>query len=326
MAEATLNKDANANTVDITSAAVVAPGEVYQLSDGRAAVRAGLAPNVAGDPLALQTAGQFTVAKTASVVILKGDPIWWDRSANSATPLEAVGDGDFYLGVSLQDAAAADATVVVDLNVEPEYIVDVFRQMSDTVIVAATNAGFVNGIGGHILLGLNVAADAQKVDVLSKHAVPVAVPFIVEGRFAIVTEPDNAVADINIGLASATHATDADAIAEHVLLHFDGHGTAATARKINAQSKDGTTTVTATDTTVVAGANTPVEFRFDCRDLENVKIYINGVRVLAASTFKLDGATGPLKLLAHVEKSGTDDTPGVISVSHLAIRAMDVAN
>ena len=39
----------------------------------------------------------------------------------------------------------------------------------------------------------------------------------------------------------------------------------------------------------------------------------------------LDAATGPLKLLAHMEKSA-DDTPGDVRVSHMAIRTMDLAS
>jgi hypothetical protein len=81
--------------------------------------------------------------------------------------------------------------------------------------------------------------------------------------------------------------------------------------------------VAATDTTVDAVDDTYVDFRMDCRDLADVKLYINGVRVLSATAFKLDAATGPLKLLAHIEK-GANDTLGEIRISHLAIRAMDV--
>jgi len=40
--------------------------------------------------------------------------------------------------------------------------------------------------------------------------------------------------------------------------------------------------------------------------------------------FKLNAATGPLKLIAHIEK-GANDTPGEIRINHLAVRATDLA-
>ncbi len=324
MAEATLYRDANANSIVVEAPEALDAGEVIQLPDGRAGVAAALAGVADGDNAALMTAGVFTLAKTSGVVILDGDRLYWDRSANTATPLQAAAGADFPIGVAVGDAASADTTVRCDLNKRPVYVVDVMAQITDTAIVKTSGAPSVASIGGQILLAIDTTGEAQKVDVLSQHSVPVTIPFIVEGIFAIKTESDNAAADWNIGIANATHATDADSITESVFLHFDGNATAATMRKINAESDDGTTEVSATDTTVVAGSNTPVHFRFDCRDLTDIKIYIDGVRVLSSSTFKLDAATGPMKLLAHLEKSGTDDTPGELSVSHLAIRAMDV--
>jgi hypothetical protein len=83
--------------------------------------------------------------------------------------------------------------------------------------------------------------------------------------------------------------------------------------------------VAATETLADAVDDTYFDFRFDCRDLTSIKIYINGVRVLSTSTFKLNAATGPMKLLAHIEK-GANDTPGHIRINHLAIRTMDLAD
>jgi hypothetical protein len=62
----------------------------------------------------------------------------------------------------------------------------------------------------------------------------------------------------------------------------------------------------------------------DCRDLTDIQIYINGVNVLPASVFKLDAATGPLKLLAHLEKTSSADL-AEIRIAHLAIRTTDLA-
>jgi predicted RecA/RadA family phage recombinase len=321
MAEATLYKDASTITVAAPAAGV--SGQVIQLPDGRAGYVLGLKAYAAGDLIEVQVDGQATLTKSASVVVLDGDQIFWDRSANSATPLQAAADADFAIGVAVGDAASAATTLVVALNVKPVYTIDVMSQSSDTVIVLTAGTPHVTSRGGQVVLGFSATNEVQKVDLISKHAVPVAVPFIVEGKFAIVTEADDAAADINIGLANATHASDADSITESVFLHFDGNATAATMRKIYAESDDGTTEVAATDTTVVAGANTDVEFRMDCRDLTDIQIYINGVLVLPASVFKLDKATGPMKLLAHMEKTA-NDTPGVISITKLAIRTTDV--
>jgi hypothetical protein len=188
------------------------------------------------------------------------------------------------------------------------------------VLTAGTDMDFSMG-PGYINMYLSTThAEANKIDVLSQHSIPVTEGFIVEGRMAVYDIGDEASLDINIGIANDTHASDADSITESVFLHLDG-----TALDIKAESDDGTTEVAATDTTVNAVADTYFDFAFDCRDLEDIKIYIDGVRVLSSSTFKLDEAAGPMKLLAHMEK-GANDTPGHIRIAKLAARLMDVAN
>lgn len=308
--------------VPVTAEAVMAAGEIIQLPDGRAGYVGGLRGAAVGDEAGIQTAGRVTVAKTASIVILKGDEVYWDRSANTATPLKAVAGADFPIGVATADAASADATAEVELNVKPVYVVDAMRDPTDTVpvLTAGTNMDFSMG-PGYINMHLSTThGEANKLDVLSQHSVPVTIPFIVEGRLAVYDIGDEASVDINVGIANATHASDADAITESLFLHLDG-----TALDIKAESDDGTTEVAATDTLADAVDDTYFDFRFDCRDLTAIKIYVNGVRVLAATTFKLDKATGPLKLLAHIEK-GANDTPGHLRINHLAIRTMDLAD
>ena len=94
----------------------------------------------------------------------------------------------------------------------------------------------------------------------------------------------------------------ADAIAEHCFLHIDGNST-----NLNLQSKDGTTTVAATDTTLDYTAGSAVANRvhllIDGRNLASLRIFINGVRALAGTTFRLDNAASTLFLLAHLEKT-----------------------
>jgi len=77
---------------------------------------------------------------------------------------------------------------------------------------------------------------------------------------------------------------------------------------ILAWSTDGTTTVALTDTTVNYALNTPVNFLIDGRNTSDIQMYINGVLMLTAEAFKLNAATGPLKLLAHLEKTSDDET------------------
>lgn len=317
MAEATLINDSDC--VPVTAEAAMSAGEVIQLQDGRAGYLAGLRAVADGDEAGIQVAGRVRLAKTASVVILKGDPVYWDRSANTATPLKAVAGADFFVGVAMDDAAAADATVDVDLNVKPVYTIDAMRDPTETVVVLTAGTPALDMLPGCAKITFSATAEAQKVDILSVPSVPVTVPFIVEGRMAIYDIGDNAELDINVGIANATHATDADAITESVFLHWDSPGLS-----ILAESDDGTTEVAATDTLADAVDDTYFDFRIDCRDLTSIKIYINGVRVLASTAFKLDKATGPLKLLAHLEK-GADNTTADVRISHLAIRTMDLA-
>jgi len=317
MSEAALYKDAD--TITILAPAALASGQVVQLPDGRAGYVMGLKAVAAGDPVEIQVGGQAVVAKTANVEILPGDELRWDRSANTATPLHAIADADFVIGTAVDGAAAADTTVVVVLNKRPVYQIDIFRDRSDSVIVKTAGTPSLTWTPGCATLALSATDEIQKVDVLSAAAIPVGVPFIAEGRVAAFDIGDDAALDFNVGVANGTHASDADEIAESVFFHLDG-----SALDIKAESDDGTTEVAATDTLVNAVDDTFFDFRIDARDLTDIKLYINGARVLAAKTFKLDKATGPFKLLVHLEKT-KNDTPGDFRVTHLAIRTMDVA-
>jgi predicted RecA/RadA family phage recombinase len=319
MGEATISKDAT--TIDvITPAAGYASGEVIQLSDGRAAQVVGLKALVEGDPAALKPDGQVTLAKTASVVILEGAPLYWDRSAGTCTPLKAVAGGDFFCGVAVKDAASADATVLVNLNVQPQYTIDLLRDPLDEVL---SGDATLKVHGGTAVLALIATSEVEKSDAISKHSIPVvsgsAIPFIVEGRMAGYGASANTV-DINVGLANATHATDAEAITEAVFLHLDEVADL----NIFVHSDDGTTEVALTDTTINYVEDTYFDFAFDCRDLTDIQIYINGVLILPDTVFALGDATGPIKLLAHIEKT-TGTATGEVRVSKLALRATDLA-
>jgi len=320
MAEATLSKDANANAVDITALAAIAAGEVYQLRDGRAGVKSGLAAAATGDPATFLIAGQFPLTKTAGVVILPGGRVYWDRSLGSATPLQIAAGADFYIGVSHPGAASAATTVVVDLNVKPNYLVDLHESGFDSVIVLTAGTPTIMSRGGEVHAAFSATNEAQKLDLLSRQSVPVTIPMIFEAKFSVLTVADAAVGDLSVGLANATHASDADQITESGFFHQDS----GTDLNLDAESDDGTTEVVATDTLVDIVAGTDVEVWIDARDLTDMHYYVDGVEVLAATTFNIALATGPLKALFHWEKTA-DDSPGEVRLSHMAIRAMDLA-
>jgi len=316
MSEAVKYQDSGC-TLDYTPTAAVTGGEVVQLADGRAAVLpVDLASGAKG---AAETEGVWTVAKTASIVIVQGQPVYWDHSANSATYAPA-SDRDFFLGFAYDDAASADTTMKVVLNKRPEYKIDIHRgQLEDAAVAAIVLTAGTPGItkvGGSHRLTFSATAEAQKVDILSRQGFAVGSNWIIEGGFTVVDDGDAAAIDFNIGAASGTHASDADAIAESVFLHLDGNSL-----DLYAESDDGTTEVAATDTTVNIALGTPVHFVIDGRNPADVQIYVNGVLQLGATVFDVSAATGPLKLLAHLEKTA-DDTTAEYYVDYLRVRTM----
>lgn len=322
MAEAVLKKDPGAFTVEVTAPAAGACGQVIQLADGRAGVvvgaDAGSSSYAAGDLITVAVAGQYTVTKTASVVLLDGGRAYWDRSANSATFRQQ--SGDFYLGKVVDDTAASATTVVVDLNVKPEYRIELGKGRWTN---GATNGLGVTQValgGTDLSLSFDAVAEAAMAALYSVDTIPVADGPIFEGRIAVYDIGDDAALDINFGLANGTHATDFDSVTEAVVFHLDG-----SALDIKAESDDGTTEVAATDTTVDAVDDTYFEVWIDARDLTSVKLYIDGVRVLSGSTFKLDAATGPVFPIVHVEKTSNDTTADV-RVEWIGVRSTDLTS
>jgi predicted RecA/RadA family phage recombinase len=303
-----------------TVAAAVASGEVHQLADGRAGVMTGLTAAASGDSRNFKTDGQHLVTKTASVVVIDGAPLWWDHSANSATPVPATGDRDFFIGCAVGDAASADTTCTVNLNVEPRYIIDFLRDGGDTAVVLTAGTPYLYNRGGTMEAGFSATAEAQKLDWISKRSFTLGSNWVLEARAIVVTNADADVADLNIGVANATHASDADSITESAFFHFDMGADL----NLDAESDDGTTEVAATDTTIDWAVGTPIHLVLDGRDPSNVKYYVNGVEVLSATTNlgNIAAATGPLKALFHLEKS-SNDSPGVVQLDMLRVRTAE---
>lgn len=314
-----------ANDNRITALAAIALGRVIQLPNGRAAYYQGVEAAAAGDRTSFKDVGQFTVTKAASQVWIDGDPIWWDHSAEAATCLEPVGssDRDFYLGTAVGDAASADVTGTVNLNVEPRWIIDTARDNGDSVIVktvvGSTTVEVPNlkNQGGMLVANFGTTAEAQKVDWLSDRGFAVGSNWVAEILLEVFTAPDAAAVDIDVGVASGTHATDFESVTELAAFHLDGDDV-----NIDAHSDDNTTDVAPTDTTIDWTAGTPVRLKLDGRDMTNVKYYVEGAEVLSATANlgNLTLAAGPLRAIFHMEKTA-DDSPGVVK-ARVRVRTM----
>lgn len=301
--------------IDWIADAAYKNGDVIQLRDGRAGV---ISQDVAsGYSVGVFVCGIFEIQKTASMVILMGSRLFWDFSASACSLLHG-NDRDFYFGIAEGGGAthvtsattagvsgptiaatSVGTTVRAALNAKPANEMSLASGFATVpVYTAGLNIGAF-GIGEGVNLIKDATAEAQKVDALSFRAVAVAALEIVDCLICVNVDA-NATNDLSIGIANGTHATDGDAITEHLFVHLDGGSTA-----IKLQSKDGTTTVAATDTTVVYVAGTPFLVQFDLSNTNDIQAYINGVNVLASTVFKVNAATGPFKLLAHSERSGT---------------------
>lgn len=312
MAEATLLRGRHEQR-KVASAAIVS-GEVHQLSDGRAGIYPGLVAAASGDNLAPVTEGQFTFPKTTSMVLLPGGKAYWDHSANKVY-FKPVNDRDFFLGTVVDDAAASDTTCVVNLNVRPEYEVELGQ--GDWAKADTLGLGTLQKIGSKGIVGeFDAVAEAALSSLLSVRSFPVDSNPILEAIVNVVGNGDTSdIIDINIGLANAGHATDADSITESCFVHIGGN-----VLDINAESDDGVAAeVAKTDTTIDYVEGTPFEIWMDARDPADIQIYIDAVLVLPGSTFNLAAATGPLKALIHMEKT-SNDTVAVLHVDDMNVR------
>lgn len=310
-----------AESVDYTPVAAVAAGEVIQWLDGRAAFAQ--RPISAGVTGAVQCEGIADLDKKANVVVLAGLPLYWDHSAGEATPVPPMGasadDKDFFVGVAVEDASASATKVKCHLNRWPAYLIDFLRDGGDTVPVLTAGAPYAYNRGASLEMGFSATAEAQKLDWLSKRSFPLGADWIFEAIVEVKTNADADVADFNVGVANGTDASDADNITESAFFHFD----LGADNDIDAESDDGTTEVAATDTTLNWVAGTPVHLVIDGRDPSDLHYYVNGVEVLDATTFDISAATGPLKLLLHLEKTA-NDTLAAVSIDRAAIVRADL--
>lgn len=288
----------------ITAGAAFAAAEIWQLRDGRAA-RKQFGAVASGALAEVKTDGIWVVPKTTGIVILDGMPVYWDHSLNEAT-YRTNGDRDFYLGTAKGDAASADTTLSVFANVAPAWDIslgyDPRRSQPMWTCEETSGLGVFPLPGGGVQLAFDAVAEAAQAAFYSERTFPNTANAILRLRLACYNIGDNAALDINFGLSNGSHATDFESVTEFVGFHLDGNSLV-----INAQSRDGTTTVAVATTGVSLVDDTYKEFWIDTRDSEDVKLYIDAARVLSNLTFKIDAASGNLRPILHLEKT-SDDT------------------
>lgn len=294
-----------------TAENAVALYDVHQAPTGEAGVylNTTLGPVASGRPFDLTTRGKFTVLKTAGIVILKGGRVYWDHSANTATYAK-VNDRDFYVGRAQKDSGAGQAYVEVDLNIDPRYDIDMNLDAGISALngtPAAGAFGYPVKLGGAHIFELTATNEAQRVDWMSVDGFSLDSNAIVEMAFRVISDGAAGAQDFSLGIANGTHATDFTAIAEFMSVHLDGDDT-----DIQIGSDDGTTDTAELDSTVDYTEGSAVANRvivtFDLRNKADIQAYINGANVLPSSTFALGAATGPMFLIAHLEKTATTDT------------------
>ena len=313
-AEATFKHDHG--TVQFTAAAALASGQLCTLPDGRVGVIAGLKAVESGDPAAARTNGVHTVAKASGVAMLAGQRAFFVPASNVVS-YEAA--GRIYAGIVTKDATMAQTTVDVDLNAyhRPQIDFPDGRQNTwDTTAILGLGTVITFDAPPYAILAFDAVAEAAKAVLLAGQSIALASKPRMEASLAVYGIGDNAALDINVGLASGSHDTDFETVAEFVAIHFDSPGLS-----ILAHSDDGTTDVAAVDSTLDAVDDTFFHLMIDASDLSACKVYIHGVRILdgttgADTTLTLAAATGPLFPIVHLEKT-SDDTVADVRVRTL---------
>lgn len=321
MSDATRARGYSPDSLPLTLQATMAAYRLFQQPDGRAAALIRDTGGSSGQSIIPVSKGVVTCPKVTGVKFLDGGRAFWDFSASNAT-YKPVDDRDFYAGTIVGDAEEAAATFTLNLNEVPRYDTDLLR---DPYTTGPTGTQALGGFlppqrnGGCLTMLLSSTNQVQMVDALSKDGFAAGGGCgIVEAVWNVISAGAAGAPDFSIGIASATHATDADSIAQHLLCHLNGNDT-----KIYFQSKDGTNTTTAQDSLAVfaagAGNTNRVEVWFDLRSMASVKVYVNGARVLSGQTFNLSAAALRWLLLAHLEKTSSADT-FQIDVERLVVR------
>lgn len=293
-------------------------GDVIPLSDGRIGVLTGLSSGALGDSRGVATEGVFKFTTASALCILPGTKVYWDPT-NKTTAVKWAA-GYHYLGVAVGYSLAGTLTCAVDINVQPKALIDLQDPLNTWTSVAVDGSGttwhFDDGLG-YVLLAFDATAEPAKADLFSDRTIPAGDGFIAHIMAAVYDVGNHAALDINIGVASATHATDFESVASFVAFQIDGN-----ALSVNAHSDDGTTDVTLVDTTKDVVDDTYHLFQIDASNLADIQLYFDGVNVLPASTFTLAANATALKGMLHIEKT-SDDTVADVRVRELRVYPVD---
>lgn len=298
----------------MTAEAALAAGALVQLPDGRAAVYQGANAAAAGDDVTYKTDGCHLVAKTAGVVLLDGQEVFWDHSAGAIT-FKRVNDRDFSIGTMRGDAASAATTGYVNLNVKPEYVIllgrDAFTAEA-TLGLGVTKPGIADPT---LVLSFDAVAEAAQAAIISVDSVDHLANPILEAWVAVYDIGDDAALDINIGLAATSHATDFEAITNFVAVQLDGN-----ALSVNVHSDDAVTDVAPVDSLIDLVDDTFAFVQIDMRNPASLGVYINGVYAVPdGTTLVATGMSSELKAIAHVEKT-SNDTLADVRVKFMGVR------
>lgn len=296
--------------------AAAAVGDVWQAGDGAAECYSSSQAGTSGQTVQFLSSGIYVCNLAAATTILDGGRCYFNPSAKTVS-YKRTSTADFYLGRAVGDAntaAAASTTVAVNVNANPRDDLDLARDPYSSIAVGTSAAGGFaptggpNVRGGALKLALSATNEAQKIDALGKDGIPAGLAScVVEAAFNVISGGVAATDLFSVGIASGTHATAVTSITQSLCVQLKGADT-----KIYAESKDGTNTVAATDTTktYVAGVGyaNRKEVWFDCRTPSSVLVYVDGVQVLSGTTFNLSAAASTWFLLAHLVKVANTDT------------------
>jgi hypothetical protein len=312
MPDATFAREAQTAQVTVENAANA--NELREGPAGRAEYLQGSSAAIAGQNYNYKDIDKIVITKPTGMSFLNGGRVWWDRT-NRRAHFKRSGNRDSYLGTSVGDAAADATSMTVDLNKQPYYHIDLLNP--DWTKANTDGLGVTELRGGAVQLAFDAVAEVAMASIIGTIPFDVAGNPILEGKIIIVDNGDNAALDVDFGLASGSHGADFETIAEFVAFHIDGN-----TLDIKAHSDDTATDVTIVDTTLNFVEGTAFEFWIDCRDRDNCKLYVDGVRVLPSTAFKLTAATGPLFPICLMEKT-SDDTPADVRLVECRVRTSE---
>jgi hypothetical protein len=303
------------------AAASVSAWEIQQMPDGRAGYRKSSNGASSADSTSWQTTDQVTVTKKTDVVIVNGSKLWWDQTNNWATPVPPYSGSSFYLGTanvpatSTNEGVEASASVTVGVNIN-EFPRDEIDLSKGPWTDEATNGLGVTNLSAGFQLAFDAVTEVAQAAKYSLHTVPSTRPGVFACDVAVFDKGDNAALDMDIGIATGSHATDFSSVTSFVAIHFDGNDLS-----IKAHSDDDVTPVAPVDSTLDAVDDTIFHLEIDYRSRADVRIYIDGVRICSDTTFALK-SSGEVRPVAMIEKT-SDDTTADIRIFNPTLRMME---